>query len=197
MCLLFPFSCKWENNDRSSIFSVCGFRLSFIITISYAQNQYYSAQKQMWWDEWVGGQEMRVWIISLIREIEDRCSARKGVSASLKECGATSQSLFVGAVCILPLVKIQTQTVMLPTYLHAFWNSMSPLSLDVSVFGNPPTEQPTFITVKKKPFCRKMAVMLSLYLLGWYLEKKNSKMNYTVSSPRAISCRHRKVCHLW
>ncbi len=77
MCLLFPFSCKWENNDRSSIFPLCGFRLSFIITISYAQNQYSSAQKQMWWDEWVGGQEIRVWIISLIREIEDRWSTNE------------------------------------------------------------------------------------------------------------------------
>lgn len=132
---------------------------------------------------------MRVWIISLIREIEDRCSAWKGVSASLKECRVTSQSPFVGAVRILPLIKIQTQTVKLPTYLQAFWNSISPLSLDVSVFGNLPTKQPTFITVKKKPFCRKMAVMLSFFLLGWYL---GEKMNYTGSSLRTISCRYRR-----
>lgn len=94
---------------------------------------------------------------------------------------------------ILPLFKIQTQTVTFQTHLQAFWNSISPLSLDVSVFGNPPTEQPTFITVKKKLFCRKMAITLSLYWLGWYLrKKKKKKTNYTISSSRAIICRRRR-----
>lgn len=188
MCFLFLFSCKWENNDRSSLFAVCRFRLSFIITISYTQNHYYVAQKQMWWDEWVGGQEMRVWII--IREIEDRCSTRK-VSASLKECGVTSQSLFVGDVpstCVTSCQNPDADSNVADT---------SPCLLKLhkpTVFGClcfwQPTHRETYLYhCQKEAFLQEDGSNAQLIFVGVVSGKK---MNYTVLSPRAISCRHRR-----
>lgn len=177
---LFLFSCKWENNDRSSLFPVCRFRLSFIITIFYTQNHYYAAQKQMWWDEWVGGQEMRVWII--IREIEDRCSTRK-VSASLKECGVTSQSLFVGDVpstCITSRQNPDADSNVADT---------SPCLLKLhkpTVFGClcfwQPTHRETYLYhCQKEAFLQEDGSNAQLIFVGMVSGKK---MNYTVLSPR-------------
>lgn len=193
MWLLSPFSCKWGNNDRSSIFPVCGFRLSFIITISYAQNQYYAAQKQMWWDEWVGGQEMRVWIISLIREFEDRCSAQKEVSASLKECGVTSQSPLLWGLRQVPAYFTSRQNPDADGNVADTSPSLLKLH-EPTVFGClcfwQPTHRAAYLyRCQKEAFLQEDGSNAQLIFVGVVSGKK---MNYAVSSPRAISCRHRR-----